>query len=184
MGSTALSPNTPAPPPSPSLPGQSSEAPRLSPSQLAFRKDPDGFLERLNARAKSLFQDGYSVRASGASHAFVVSHTAPKDGKVSEYLVCPLQETCTCPFFARQAAGEHLGEDGALILCKHLLGLSELVRETRGKLASEKNLEALCALCRPWMETVSLKLDLKREARSVDQTHPPIHGHHERMTPQ
>ena len=147
---------TQPPPTTPQQPGQ--QPPRLSSTQKAYREDPDGFVQRLQARANSLYPDGYTVRPASEPHRFLVAHTNPKDGLVTEYAVHAGEERCTCPFYARQANGERLAEGGGpLLACKHLLGLPALVRETWRQHARDGNVSALTALWRHWMVFVAAR---------------------------
>jgi len=134
-----------------------SQQPRLSSTQKAYREDPDGFVERLQARANSLYPDGYTVRPASEPHRFLVAHTNPKDGLVTEYAVHAGEERCTCPFFMRQASGERLAENGPLLPCKHLLGLPALVRETWRQHARDGDVQALTDLWRHWMVFVAAR---------------------------
>lgn len=155
----------------------SSPPPRLSPSQKAYRDNPDGFLARIKARAESLFQDGYTVSATDTLHAFVVAYHAARDGQWVEYVVCPLQGTCSCPFQNRQLQGEYLGTDATLVTCKHLLGLSLLVRATCQTHAREGNISACCHLWQHWMITQAEKRR-QRIAKEKDQERKQQHGSH------
>jgi len=137
---------------------QQGQPPRLSSTQKAYREDPDGFLERLQARANSLYPDGYTVRPASEPHRFLVAHTNPKDGVVTEYAVHAGEERCTCPFFARQANGERLADGGGPLLpCKHLVGLPALVRETWRQHARDGDVQALTDLWRHWMVFVAAR---------------------------
>ena len=60
---------TQPPPTTQQNPGQ--QSPRLSSTQKAYREDPDGFVERLQARANSLYPDGYTVRPASEPHRFL-----------------------------------------------------------------------------------------------------------------
>ena len=147
---------TQPPPTTQQNPGQ--QPPRLSSTQKAYREDPDGFVERLGARANSLYPDGYTVRPASEPHRFLVAHTNPKDGTVTEYTVSAWEERCTCPFFMRQANGERLAEGGGPLLpCKHLVGLPALVRETWRQHARDGNVQALTDLWRHWMVFVAAR---------------------------
>ena len=150
MGSATQPPPTTA-----QQPGQ--EPPRLSSTQKAYREDPGGFVERLGARANSLYPDGYTVRPASEPHRFLVAHTNPRDGTVTEYTVSAGEERCTCPFYARQANGERLADGGPLLPCKHLLGLPALVRETWRQHARDGNIQALTDLWRHWMVFVAAR---------------------------
>jgi hypothetical protein len=153
-------------------PGHASSvtSPRLSSTQKAYREDPDGFLQRLQARAQSLFHDGYTVRPGNEPHQFRVAHTNPKDGLVSEYVVHAGHQRCTCPFFARQASsGERLAENGPLVPCKHLLGLPALVRDTWRKHARDGNAQALTDLWRHWMVFVAHRRRKRQEAEWTER---------------
>ena len=155
---------------------------RLSPSQKSYRDNPSGFLERLQARAESLAQDGYTAYPANAPHAFVVAPDRPKGGEVAGYLVHPLCGTCSCPFYARQLQGEYLGEDETLVPCKHLTGLPALIRATCRRHANEGDIHACCRLWQHWMITQSKKrrLRLEREkAEALQQLKQArqVHGH-------
>jgi hypothetical protein len=126
---------------------------RLSPSQKAYRDNPQGFLERLGERAATLFEYGYRVYPGEDNHVFVVTNASRKEE--TQYRVNGLERTCDCPFFAWQQAGEYLGEDQTLIPCKHLLGLSGLVRKTRQELYQRGKVTAFCALSTHWMKHLS-----------------------------
>lgn len=130
---------------------------RLSASQKSYRDNPNGFLERLQARAASLSQDGYTAYPADAPHAFVVAPDGAKEGPPMGYLVFPLLGACSCPFYARQREGEYLGEDRVVIPCKHLLGLSALVRATCQRHAREGDIHSCCLLWQHWMITQSKK---------------------------
>ena len=133
----------------------SDSVPRLSPSQKSYRDNPNGFLARIKARAESLFQDGYTASPADTLHSFVVAYHAARDGQLVEYVVCPLQGICSCPFHARQLQGEYLGESGdtTVLTCKHLMGLASLVRTTCQWHAREGNISACCHLWQHWMTT-------------------------------
>jgi hypothetical protein len=103
--------------------------PRLSPSQRAYLFNREQFLRGLQERAKSLFADGYRVAETHCAHRFVVYRPC-KEGEKT-YVVDALEQTCTCPFYTRQADGERIVEDGSILACKHLRGLGPLVRRTR-----------------------------------------------------
>ena len=132
-------------------------APRLSPSQRSYRDNPNGFLERLYARAESLSVEGYTAYPTETPHAFVVAQEGAKDAPPMGYLVFPLDATCSCPFYARQSQGEFLGEDRVVIPCKHLLGLPLLVRATCKRHAREGDIHSCCQLWQHWMRTQSKK---------------------------
>lgn len=149
-------------------------------SQKAFWEDPHAFLARLEERATRLFESGYFAYPTDEPHCFsVVHHVKKTSAKDSEYFVRPVEGTCTCPFFARQgtgeyltramgeylpgAVGENLGEDGEqpyIVPCKHLRGLSLLVRKTRRWLYQTGQIRAFCALAVPWMRMLA---HLRRE---------------------
>ncbi len=158
---------TQPPPTTEQHPGQ--QPPRLSSTQKAYREDPDGFVERLGARANSLYPDGYTVRPASEPHRFLVAHTNPKDGLVTEYAVHAGQERCTCPFFMRQANGEHLAEGGPLVPCKHLVGLPALVRETWRQHARDGDVQALTDLWRHWMVFVAARRRRRQNAEWTER---------------
>jgi len=103
--------------------------PRLSPSQRAYLFNREQFLQGLKERSESLFADGYRVAETNCPHRFVV-YCPCKEGEKT-YFLDAISETCTCPFYTRQARGELIVEDGSILACKHLQGLSALVRHTR-----------------------------------------------------
>ena len=137
------------------------EPPTLSPSQKAFGEDPQGFLQRLEERAATLFESGYVVYPTNEAFCFAVVHHVIRAGATdSEYFVRPLEGTCSCPFFMWQQKGDYLGEQGespTLVPCKHLRGLSLLVRKTRDWLYKTGQSRAYCALTVPWIEMVILR---------------------------
>ena len=147
-----------------SLPFQDFDPPMPSLSQKAFQEDPQGFLMRLEARAMTLFECGYFAYPTDEAYCFSVVHHAKKVGASdSEYFVRPVEGTCTCPFFSRQEAGEYLFEPGNepyIVPCKHLRGLTLLVRKTRRWLYATGQIRAFCALVVPWMQMLS---HLRRE---------------------
>ena len=164
-------------------PGQ--QPPRLSSTQKAYREDPDGFVERLQARANSLYPDGYTVRPASEPHRFLVAHTNPKDGTVTEYTVSAWEERCTCPFYARQAKGERLAEGGGPLLpCKHLLGLPALVRETWRQHARDGNVSALTALWRHWMVFVAARRRRRQVAEWTERRQQQQQSHADCVTEQ
>lgn len=128
-------------------------------SQKAFGNDPHGFLARLEERANTLFESGYFAYPTDEAYCFAVVHHVKRAGASdSEYFVRPIEGTCTCPFFSRQELGEYLtapGEAPYLIPCKHLRGLSLLVKKTRGWLYSTGQIGAFCALVSPWMRMLA-----------------------------
>jgi hypothetical protein len=127
---------------------------RLSPSQKAYRQDPEGFVNRLSERAATLFESGYVVYPTIEPHVFVVANHEGKEEKA--YTAHALDETCTCPFYTRQIAGEYLPPEGAgIIPCKHLGGLATLVLKTRRWLHKESRLDEYCALWTHWMKTLA-----------------------------
>ena len=140
----------PSPPPPQVSPQMS---PRLSSTQRSYREDPDGFLARLEARAQTLFGDGYTVApVRETAYAFRVSTPPDGRGLVCRYDVNPEEGTCTCPFYARQAAkGEYLTDNGEIVACKHLRGLAALVRAMRRRHAKENDPNACGALWLHWM---------------------------------
>lgn len=131
----------------------SSTVVRLYPSQRAYRQDPNGFLMRLSARAATLFESGYRVYPAGEPHTFVIVCDGGTDPP--QYTIHATEQTCSCPFHAQQAAGEYLGEDTAIIPCKHVMGLSSLVRKTRRWLYQTGQVRAFCALSIHWMKHLS-----------------------------
>lgn len=171
--------------------------PRPSPSHTAYREDPEGFLERLDARAARLFEDGYRAlpapsggdaareqraqeQARGpefSPHAFLVTHSG-RHGTVC-YRVDAWRQTCDCPFHARQRAGERLGEDDGeegLIACKHLRGLPALVRKSRQELYRAGKVAAYCALSVHWLRFLAalrrqrIRKERVRQAQRTTQT--------------
>lgn len=153
---------------------------RLSPSQKAYREDPQGFLGRLGERAATLFESGYRVRPGEHDHVFVVTAPAPRkgsraagSGEPGEYRVHARARTCDCPFFARQQAGERLGaagddEDDSVVPCKHLAGLPALVRKTRQEFYEQGRVGAFCALSVHWLKHLAaLRRERIREAATV-----------------
>lgn len=156
------------------LASPSPAAPRLSASQKSYRDNPNGFLERLYARAENLSGEGYTAYPTETPHAFVVAQGA-KDAPPMGYLVFPLQATCSCPFYARQSQGEYLGEDRVVIPCKHLLGLPALVRATCQRYAREGDIHSCCQLWQHWMRTQSKKrrerLELEKQEALTQLQH-------------
>lgn len=165
-------------------PSAAATLPRLSPAQKSYRDNPKGFLERLQARAVSLPLDGYTAYPADALHAFVVA-PPPRpdeatDGPPTGYLVFPLQGACSCPFYARQQGGEYLGEDRVVIPCKHLLGLSALVRATCQRRAREGDIHACCHLWQHWMITQSKRrrdrVEREKRVAAADKDHTREYG--------
>ena len=146
-------------PPPPQDAGTEYDAPLPSLSQKAFGDDPHAFLARLEERANTLFESGYFAYPTDEAYCFAVVHHVKRAGATdSEYFVRPVEGTCTCPFFARQELGEYLmppGEPSYLVACKHLRGLSLLVRKTRGWLYGTGQIRAFCALVSPWMRMLA-----------------------------
>lgn len=142
---------------------------RLSPSQKSYRSDPQGFVNRLSERAARLFEDGYVVYPAIEPHVFIVANHGGKEEKA--YQVNALEGICTCPFYARQAAGERLGEEDSILDCKHLWGFSTLVVKTRRWLFKEGQIEHYCALWTHWMKTLSAirKRRIQREKAQEPQ---------------
>ena len=73
----------------------------LSASQKAYLDDPEGFINRLAARADNLFEDGYLAQITAETHVFEVINQGAKHQH--GYRVNALRGTCTCPFYERQA---------------------------------------------------------------------------------
>lgn len=142
---------------------------RLSPSQKAYRTNPQGFLERLRERAATLFESGYRVEPGEETHRFQVVNSTRKEEIV--YQVDALACTCTCPFFAWQEAGEYLGEQAEIIACKHLQGFPTLVRKTRQELYRKGHVTAFCTLSMHWMKHLSaLRQQRIRRAQQEEET--------------
>lgn len=143
-----------------------------SPSQKAYWEDPFGFLTRLKERAMTLFESNYFAYPTDEPHCFSVVHHARRAGaKDSEYFVRPVEGSCTCPFFTRQETGEYLTEQGEvpyIVPCKHLQGLSLLMRKTRRWLYATGQIRAFCALVAPWMRTLAY---LRRERIREERAH-------------
>ena len=127
--------------------------PRLSPSQRAYLFHREEFLKGLQTRAESLFQDGYRVSETKCPHKFVIYYPC-KEGEKT-YFIDALAETCTCPFYARQARGEYIAEEGVILLCKHLRGLKELVCHTRRSHFKEGNTGCGYRLWLHWIATLA-----------------------------
>lgn len=106
------------------------QRPYLTNTQAAFRYYHEDFMRRLRERAHALWGDGYRVAPTERPGTFLVYREgeATENG-VGDYAVCPAADTCSCPFFQKQVAGELLNDDGEIVPCKHLLGMPELVRE-------------------------------------------------------
>ena len=152
--------------------------PRLSPSQRAYLFNREQFLQGLQARAESLFADGYWVAETNCPYRFVI-HSPGKDGEKT-YFVDAIAETCTCAFFARQVAGESIVEDGGILACKHLRGLGPLVRQTRLAHFDEGATGCGYRLWIHWLATLSERQRRRRQAACLPQnaTYPdgtPIH---------
>ena len=126
----------------------------LSASQKAYQEDPEGFINRLVARAESLYESGYLALPTGEIHVFEVINlgTRHKHG----YRVNALTGACTCPFYERQAQGERLTDNNRLIRCKHHRGLPLLVRKTRKALYAANQAKECCELWAHWMKTLSV----------------------------
>lgn len=125
---------------------------QLSASQKSYQSDPQGFLARLQQRAETLFENGYVVYTTETPHVFIVAGSG-KDEKA--YAVHAIEQTCDCLFFTRQLAGEYLTDDGSIVVCKHLQGLSLLVRKTRRWLHASGQIEQYCTLWTHWMKTMA-----------------------------
>lgn len=150
-------------------------ASRLSSSQQSYRNDPQGFTERLQERADTLFENGYLVYPTDEIHCFAVvhevaNHSAREEKEYRQYLVRYLLFTCTCPFYERQVQGEYLTADQSIVACKHLLGLSGLMRKTRRWLSDTGQVPAYCALWSHWLKTLSA-IRLMRVRRQEMETH-------------
>ena len=125
----------------------------LSASQKAYLDDPEGFINRLAARAESLYESGYLALPTGESHVFEVINRGARHKH--GYRVNALTGACTCPFYQRQASGEMLTDNNRLIRCKHHRGLPGLVRRTRKALYQANQVNDYCALWAHWMKTLS-----------------------------
>jgi hypothetical protein len=126
----------------------------LSASQKAYQEDPEGFIQRLSARAESLYENGYLALPTADIHVFEVINLGAKHQHA--YRVNALLESCTCPFYRRQAQGERLTENGKLIRCKHHRGLPLLIRKTRQALYQANRKQECCELWAHWMKTLTV----------------------------
>jgi len=126
----------------------------LSASQKAYQEDPEGFINRLAARADALFENGYLAQITGETHVFEVINLGARHKH--GYRVNALTGDCTCPFYQRQASGESLTDNGRLIRCKHHRGLPGLVRRTRKALYQANQAKECCELWAHWMKTMTV----------------------------
>jgi hypothetical protein len=92
----------------------------LSPTVRRFTFDPVGFKVDLEARAQTLWVDGYAVTETEQPGIFAVN--SPRHER---HLVDWVNMTCTCQYYQKQ-------EIPALPLCKHLIGFEGLMSEQLG----------------------------------------------------
>ncbi len=103
--------------------------------QAAYRFFHDRFMDGMHQRAQNLWTDGYRVTpqeedetAAPPTKFLVYKESDNENAAEDGYVVDPIADTCTCPFFQGQKA-EPLGEDEGTVACKHLRGLNALVAE-------------------------------------------------------
>ena len=123
---------------------------RLSSTQRAYLFDRENFLSRLDKRAETLFENGYTVDPTGTMYVFAVL-LPTLQGDIS-YLVNPVCSTCTCRFFTKQAT-EPL-TTGPPLACKHLRGLRLLICHVRERYQAEQNWECYYRLRIHWTATL------------------------------
>jgi hypothetical protein len=129
--------------------------------------DRANFLARLEKRAQSLYADGYAVAPTEKLHVYRVSYQ-DGDGEKA-YRVDPIAQTCTCPCFRWQAL-EPLSEDGAVVICKHLRGLSGLISRTLTTLKERQEVRLYYLLAAHWAGT---RARMRREGeRATDGQKP------------
>lgn len=128
-----------------------SVSPQLSATQRAYLFDRENFLARLQERANTLFENGYTVAPTAALCVFAVLYDTP--GGERSYLVNPVCGTCTCPFFTRQET-EPL-TNGPPIPCKHLRGLKQLIRCTRERYQQEQSWGCYFRLRLHWIASIA-----------------------------
>lgn len=146
--------------------------PQLSPTQFAYLFHREAFLKRIEERANRLAEDGYSVQATETPCVFLI--LCPM--RVNVYLVHALDQTCTCPFYAKQVRDEPLTHDGAIVPCKHLVGLKTLLRKTRERLLQEDECEAY----RLWAHTMAWRArERLREEDTPAANGNDAFGHHD-----
>lgn len=85
------------------------QTPKLSNAQWAFTKDPEGFRNRMQQRAETLWYEGYTVEAADTLGAFLVN--TPKG---EQHTVNLLEQTCSCPYQTKAEVPQ--------VPCKHLQG--------------------------------------------------------------
>lgn len=139
------------------------KADRLSPTQWAYLFDQENFLARLNHRANTLFENGYTVEPSGIPYVFAVLLDTPQ-GEIT-HLVNPILGTCTCRFFTKQET-EPL-TTGPPVACKHLRGLALLVCHVRERYQEQQNWSCYYRLRIHWTAMVAeeRRLSLEGEIR-------------------
>lgn len=148
----------------------------LSPLQAKFRSDPEGYFATLLDRAERLFENGYRADAAAMPHVFIVRRGAgssdPREGE-GRYLVHAIKQTCSCPFFERQAV-EPLCHDKTRVPCKHLLGLEALVKLTAEERKATRDLHRYYRLVAHWMGVLAERHrgegSLRRDSVSLSST--------------
>lgn len=129
---------------------------RLSPAQRAYLFQPAQFLERLDERAKTLYQAGYRLSCGETCGEFWMTLSA--GDTMRTYCVNAREQTCTCAFFVRQTQGEALIAEGVLA-CKHLRGLRQLVRQMRLAHFKAGEFSAGYRLWIHWIATLSVQME-------------------------
>lgn len=100
--------------------------PTLSGSQRAYLFRREKFLAGIDDRAARLWEDGYQVMDDPFTDDDGSVFNVYKDAD-SDYIVNPVEQTCTCPFHHKQRSGEPLTNDGTIVPCKHQKGLPMLI---------------------------------------------------------
>ena len=152
------------------LPSPDAE-PKLSGTLRAYLFDRENFLARLDERAETLHGRGYLAWATNRPGMFAV--TVPHRNGETSYLVHAVERTCTCPFFTRQVTDEPLTDDGTLIECKHLRGLSTLVAKSREEHKRCEDWKSYFGLRIHWLHVLAEQSRSKNptERKSSDEPH-------------
>lgn len=143
--------------------------PSLSGSQKAYLFRREAFLEGIQQRADNLFANGYDVRETAMSQVFLVLCPEVK-GMRHAYRVNPAAVTCTCPFFAKQSAGQPL--DDSPVPCKHLVGLPRLVHVCCREAIKARRLGRFYRLWRHWQGAMNAQPLLREDWNACGPLHP------------
>jgi hypothetical protein len=124
---------------------------RPHPLRRAYLLDRRNFLAAHLNKAARLFEYGYGASETETPHLFRL-HRGDGEG-LRTHLVDPVAGCCTCPFHRRQVEVEPLTTDGAVLPCKHILGLGKLVEETLKALRAESDHRRYFPLSAHWIAT-------------------------------